>query len=148
MNFVRGAPRSENAQRSKFSQPSSYGHGEPRTSSLLPIRWRAIRQGCHRGLANHRTRRPPTRAPKQAAPIQIHGHVPNMARHRLVLLARDSFRAQLQPRLYQTSLRLHPALFLGARAGEATIIFWTLTLYALGAVRPSPTPSRCLTPPV
>jgi hypothetical protein len=39
----------------------------------------------HRGLANHRTRRPPTKAPKQPAPIQIHGHVPNMTRHRLDL---------------------------------------------------------------
>jgi hypothetical protein len=87
----------------------------------------AIRQrGVHRG-ANHRTRRPPTKAPTQPAPIQIHGHVPNITRHRLALSARDSFRARLQSRLYQTSSRLHPASFLGAGAGEATVIFWTRT---------------------
>jgi hypothetical protein len=34
--------------------------------------------GGHRGLANHRVRRPPTKAPPQAAPIQSQGNVSSM----------------------------------------------------------------------
>jgi len=32
----------------------------------------------HGALTDHRTRRPPTKAPPQAAPIAIHKRIPNM----------------------------------------------------------------------
>jgi hypothetical protein len=76
------------------------------STAYVAIRWRAIRH--HRGLANHRVRRPPTKAPPQAAPIQSHTQKSGITYGCFRVRSAASISACARWRLHPARLRVWP----------------------------------------